>query len=201
VLGASVLVAAVAVGAILWLSKSDTTSTDSQSPPAGRPTQAGGGSVSPSTSAQQNATPTTATPTTATPTTATPTTATPTTAAPTVAAPSPAGVIPQGYLGSWSGTLTEPGVYGSLTYRVVLKQGQVDQIVATAESVWPNGMSCTGTDYLESATSTQIVLKISALKGGLACTPDSAPRVYSLNPDGTLHLEVRGGSGTLIRTR
>ncbi|MFH9349998.1 serine/threonine-protein kinase [Kitasatospora sp. NPDC017646] len=183
-LGASVLVAAIAVGATLWLSKSDATSTDGQPPPTGQPAQAGAGAVAPSTPAQRNATPAASTPPATTP----------------PAAPSPAGSIPQGYLGSWSGVLTEPGVYGSLTYRVVLKQGQVDQIVATAESIFPGGLTCTGTDYLESVTGTEIVLKISALQGGTACTPDSAPRVYSLNPDGTLHLEVRGGSGTLTRT-
>ncbi|MFI9361943.1 protein kinase [Kitasatospora sp. NPDC053057] len=189
-LGALVLVAAVAVGATLWLSKSDTTLTNGQSPPAGQPTQAGGGSAAPSATAQP----------TAAPSTAAPSTSVPVSAAPVTAPPSPAGAIPEGYLGSWSGVLTEPGVYGSVTYRVVLKQGQVDQVVATAESVWPGGTTCTGTDYLESASNSQVVLKVSALTGGLACTPDSAPRVYSLKPDGTLHLEVRGGSGTLTRT-
>jgi serine/threonine protein kinase len=180
VLGASVVVAAIAVGTTLWLSGTDAPSTHSQSPPLAQAPQAGSGPAQSSAPAQQHTTqPTTA---------------------PSTAPPPPAGAIPQAYLGSWAGTLTEPGIYGSLTYRLTLKQGQVDQVVATAESIWPDGRTCTGTDYLESASPEQVVLKISALTGGLGCAPDSAPRIYTLNPDGTLHLEVEGGSGTLTRT-
>ncbi|MFJ6138634.1 serine/threonine-protein kinase [Kitasatospora sp. NPDC092286] len=184
VLGASVLVAVVAVGVTWWLSRSDESSTRGQSSAAGQQSQAGGGSVStgqpqnPARSgapAQQSA-------------------------APSTAAPSPTGAIPQAYLGSWSGVLTEPGLYGSVTYRITLRQGEVDQVVANATSIWPDGRTCSGTDYLESASANQVVLKVSALTGGLGCTPDSTPRVYAIKPNGTLHLEVRGGSGDLTRT-
>ncbi|GAA1949335.1 serine/threonine-protein kinase [Kitasatospora viridis] len=174
VLGASVLVAAVAVGTTLWLTSGDGSSTNGQSPPAAQP---------PATSSappRQEPKPSTAAP-----------------ATPSASAVS--GAIPQAYLGSWSGTLSEPGVLGSVSYQVTLHQGQVDQVVATATTLWPNGMTCTGTDYLESASNNQVVLKISALSGGLGCTPDGKPRVYTLNPGGTLHLEVDGGSGTLTR--
>lgn len=120
-------------------------------------------------------------------------------AAPSSATPASGGAIPQPFLGSWKGDLTAQGLTGSVTYRVTLRQGTVGQVVADATSFWSNGTTCTGTDYLVSASPDEVVLMIKQLKGGLGCIADDQPRVYTRNSDGSLHLDVDGGSGDLTR--
>ncbi|AXI79009.1 serine/threonine-protein kinase [Peterkaempfera bronchialis] len=108
------------------------------------------------------------------------------------------GQVPAALLGRWSGDITTKLVPLSSTFEVTVRQGAKGAVVTESRnnSQLTKGSYCLGQGTLLSVGPRRIVVREEPSGGNTSCTTTPETQTYTLNDDGTLHLEVADASGT-----
>ncbi|MFC8449075.1 serine/threonine-protein kinase [Kitasatospora sp. NPDC057223] len=120
---------------------------------------------------------------------------------PTAAAPStPEGAVPAAFLGTWRGEMASALSSLKVDFRITVAQGRAGEPVADIHNNSGAGTSyCDASALLVSSAPGRLVLRTAPLSGLSGCTAVTAQQVYTVNGDGSLHLQVDGFSGELDR--
>ena len=119
----------------------------------------------------------------------------------TAAAPStPEGAVPEAFIGTWRGEMTSALSSLKVDFRISVAQGRAGEPVADIHNNNGAGTSyCDASALLVSSAPGRLVLRTAPLSGLSGCTAVTAQQVYTVNRDGSLHLQVDGFSGDLGR--
>jgi hypothetical protein len=87
-----------------------------------------------------------------------------------------------------------------IDFRITVAQGKAGEPVADIHNNSGAGTSyCDASALLVSSAPGRLVLRTAPLSGLSGCTAVTAQQVYTVNGDGSLHLQVDGFSGELDR--
>jgi hypothetical protein len=106
--------------------------------------------------------------------------------------------VPGELVGRWQGRITTTLVPLPSTFEVTIRQGGGGDVVTESRnnSELTKGAYCLGRGTLVSAGSREITVREHPAGGNTECTGTPEQQTYTLNPDGTLHVEVSDAAGT-----
>lgn len=114
--------------------------------------------------------------------------------------PVPEGAVPVSFLGTWRGEMTSALSSLKIDFRIAVAQGKAGEPVADIHNNNGAGTSyCDASALLVSAAPARLVLRTAPLSSLSGCTAVTAQQVYTVNADGSLHLQVDGFSGDLAK--
>lgn len=102
------------------------------------------------------------------------------------------GAVPAAMVGSWQGDITTKLLPLSSTFQLTIRQGARGDAVTESRnnSQLTKGAYCLGRGTLVSADARSIVVREEPTGGNTQCLSAPETQTYTLNPDGTLHLDV-----------
>ncbi|WP_055588628.1 serine/threonine-protein kinase [Peterkaempfera griseoplana] len=102
------------------------------------------------------------------------------------------GAVPAAMVGSWQGDITTKLIPLSSTFQLTVRQGGKGAVVTESRnnSQLTKGAYCLGRGTLVSADARTIVVREEPSGGNTQCLGAPETQTYTLNADGTLHLDV-----------